>query len=294
VKRALLIYGDLTRGIELRAALRAVVDEVCFVPTIFAADAEACWDLIVMDVDTLSDEEQGMFLGMLTAAVAGGRLILMGEELGPSLRALVMEQMGLMNLIKKGASDEVAHLVATARKLASGEIFGLQKYLRWGGRVLRLALPIDGTPELALGRASSFVEEVGVAQELGRRFLLVTDALIHDALCAREPTAPPRGGLDLLEVTLGFDGTTLGISVVGPGRASPEKLLLRLVGDGLIGLHSHRAGGERAPWLALKNASHLIFNVAPGERSECIALFGRPDAARAGHSTPESLHLFSH
>jgi hypothetical protein len=197
----------------------------------------------------------------------------------------------------------VSHLVGdpsdpdlgiTSEKLASGDFFGLEKYLATGTKVGERVIRSDADKRHSIDEVCAWAEAIGARRPIVHRITSVIDELLMNALRDADEAGDRRAVL-----RWGSDGGTLAISV-GDGFGT---LSQRDVID-----HVRRARNERGRpqpktesdgaglglYLVLANVASLIVNVAPGHETEVVCLFdlARPTKTGAIASRVRSLHVF--
>lgn len=188
----------------------------------------------------------------------------------------------------------VSHLVEDPRdrtlevaseKLASGDVWGLEKYLVPGARVAERVVRCELDKRRAMDEVGAWAESVGARRAALHRIASVVDELLMNALLA-VPDAPRA------VLRWASDDRTLAISVLDDSGTLRQRDLID---------HVRRARRERGRpqpardggaglglYLVLANVAGLVVNVAPGRRTEMVCLFDRAAASR-----PRSLHVFA-
>ena len=255
-------------------------------------------------------------VGALPADPAGVALVIVDraarQAAGAALRRIAapvivvgdqLEDDGLISLMLEATVSHVCEdpadrdLGITSHKLATGDLFGLEKYLAGGAAVAERTVADDADKRRARAEVCAWAEGEGARRPTLHRLESVVDELLMNALV----DAPQRAGGTARPALLrwGADDRTLAISV-GDGFGS---LRQRDLID-----HVRRARGARgrpsaprfgAPgaglglYLVLANVASLVVNLEPGKRTEIVALFDRPrGATRAGARGARSLHVF--
>lgn len=197
----------------------------------------------------------------------------------------------------------VSHLVGdptdpdlgiTSEKLASGDFFGLEKYLATGTKVGERVIRSDAEKRQAIDEVCAWAEAIGARRPIVHRITSVIDELLMNALRDADEAGHRRAVL-----RWGSDSGTLAISV-GDGFGT---LSQRDVID-----HVRRARNERGRpqpktesdgaglglYLVLANVASLIVNVAPGHETEVVCLFDLAKSSKQGavSSGVRSLHVF--
>src|SRR5688572_19608995 len=111
--------------------LRTVSRVLKAIGIVCADSGDESADLVVFDVDAATPESR-QWLAQLAEMESGPALILLSEQGNvPMLRDLASYPSGYNVVLKKGQIDN-GDLLVTARKLVARDIFGVDKYLRWG------------------------------------------------------------------------------------------------------------------------------------------------------------------
>jgi anti-sigma regulatory factor (Ser/Thr protein kinase) len=201
---------------------------------------------------------------------------------------------GLISLMLDGP---VRHLVedpgdrtlgVTSAKLASGDVWGLEKYLAPGARVLERVVRGELDKRRAMDEVCAWAESIGARRAAVHRLASVVDELLMNALFAapEEPRAVLRWA---------SDDRTLAVSVLDDRGTLRQRDLID---------HVRRARRERGRpqpadeggeggaglglYLVLENVAGLVVNLAPGRRTEMVCLL---DLAKV--SRTRSLHVFA-
>ena len=234
------------------------------------------------------------------------------QAAGGALRALAvpvvvvgdqLEDDGLISLMIEAPVSHVVEdpgdrdLGITSQKLATGDLFGLEKYLARGAAVAERAVACDADKRRAMAEVCAWAEGAGARRPTLHRLENVVDELLMNALI----DAPQRAGGAARPALLrwGSDDRTLAVSVGDAFGSLRQRDLID---------HVRRARDERgrpaaatrtAPgaglglYLVLANVASLVVNLDPGRRTEIVALFDRPrTAARAIARGARALHVF--
>jgi len=196
----------------------------------------------------------------------------------------------------------VSHLVAdphdrdlgiTSAKLASGDLFGLEKYLTAGAAVGERAIASEADKRSAVGAVSAWAESIGARRPVVHRLAGAADELMMNALYGTPAAGAPRAVL-----RWGADDRAIAISVGDSFGALRQRDVID---------HVRRARRERgrplpaadAPrgagigfYLVLANVASLVVNVEAGTRTEVVCLFDRTAQGRPAAPCARSLHVF--
>jgi signal transduction histidine kinase len=248
--------------------------------------------LVVEHVRTVPADTTG---AALVVADRGAR-----QAAGDALRAqpvpvvIVGDDLDDDGLIALMLEAPVSHLVedphdrtleVTSEKLASGDVWGLEKYLAPGARVLERVIHGELDKRRGVDEVCAWAESVGARRAAVHRIASVADELLMNALLASP--AAPRAVLRWAS-----DPRTLALSVLDDSGTLCQRDLID---------HVRRARRERGRpqpatdggaglglYLVLANVAGLIVNIAPGRCTEMVCLFDRTKVSR-----PRSLHVFA-
>jgi hypothetical protein len=176
----------------------------------------------------------------------------------------------------------VEELLATVQKLMRGDLFGLEKYMAWGAEVRTFALDDASERDRAIAQLTRDVVGAGLQDRVGSLVSVIADELLVNALYTApvdaagarfrrdDPRDKKRPLVDRDAVTMRWatDGRYLAIEVVDQwGSLDPALVAARIA-------RAADRGGDAGMGLALAYAccNHLVFDVAPGTRTEAIAL----------------------
>jgi hypothetical protein len=248
---------------------------------------------------TISEEVVAIVIDRATRQAAAEELrglgipvVVVGDDL---------DDHGLITLMLE---SPVSHLVAdpgdrdlgiTSEKLATGDLFGLEKYVAPGARVGQRVLRAETDKRHAVDEVCAWAEAIGARRPVLHRIRNVVDELLMNALRDAVVSAQPRATL-----RWAADGNTIAISV-GDGSGA---LRQRDVIDNVLRARSERGrpqsvsasgGAGLGLYLVLANVASLIVNVAPGEQTEVVCLFDLATPSRKGAiaSGVRALHVFA-
>jgi hypothetical protein len=194
--RAVCVTRDAVLRRTLRRSLHAAGSEVEFVDTIDAVDREAA--LVVIDRPT-----HDALTADARAAVAAGRaLLVLGASLADDGTVDGLRADGCNHVITTSDEHDDAELVVTSGKLASGDFFGLEKYLAWGVRVHAREVGNYEEKRAALGAVTQSARDAGGRRSTVARIESVVDELLMNAMYDAPAAArgdAPRLPTDVLE-----------------------------------------------------------------------------------------------
>lgn len=257
--------------------------------------------LSVTHTETIPADAGGAALVVVdraTREAVGGQLadvaapvVIVGDDLENEALIAVMCEAPVSHLV---ADPRDRDLGITSEKLASGDLFGLEKYLARDAIVTERVVVSVADRRHAVGAITAWAD--GCARRpVVHRIESVADELLmnalHDAPSARsgEARAVLRWGADerviAVSVSDGFGALRQRDVIDHVRRARSER------GRPRPGSEDGRGAGLGL-YLVLANVASLVINVEAGARTEVVCLF---DRARAGHpaaSSARSLHVF--
>jgi hypothetical protein len=245
-------------------------------------------------------------------------LVVLVSETG--IRALeeLICRRGLMHLCAARPEQEAsaarmvdpAELVVTCEKILRRDIFGLDKYLAGFGierpsRIIKHAAERD---EL-VAQLTEAVRALGAGRRVVESVSLVADELFTNAVynAPRDADGVPRYAHvnrrekialepgEYVHLEFGSDGLTFALSVSDRfGALAPE--VLRSAIQRCVSRHDpieQKAGGAGIGlYAALCHADQLVFNLAPGQRTEVIGLWSLTRKIGGRGAGVASLHVF--
>lgn len=285
-RRAICVSRDEGVRRVVSGALAAAGLEVAHADRLPAADDQE--DLAVVVVDRVTRQGAPEELRSMTAPV-----VVVGDDLDDDGLITLMLEAPVSHHVED-PSDRT--LGVTSEKLATGDVFGLEKYLSPGTAVSERVLRAEGERRHAVDEVCAWAEAIGARRPVVHRMNNVIDELLMNALRLDTPDPDAPSGVDVTMrravLRWGTDGSTVAISV---GDALGALRQREVIG------HVRRARSERGRprpssesngaglglYLVLANVASLIVNVAPGEQTEVVCLFdlSSPSGVR-------SLHVF--
>lgn len=244
-------------------------------------------DAAVLVVDRATRQAAGDELCRVACPV-----VVVGDDLDDDGLITLMLEHPVSHLVGDPADKDLG---ITTEKLASGDVFGLEKYLPAGAKVGERVIRSEPDKRHAIDEVCAWAEAIGARRPVIHRLVSVVDELLMNALRDADELGHRRAVLRWAS-----DAGTLAISV-GDGFGA---LSQRDVID-----HVRRARNERGRpqprsesegaglglYLVLANVASLVVNVAPGLATEVVCLFdlARPTSRGAVPSGVRSLHVFS-
>ena len=240
---------------------------------------------VLVVIDRATRQAAGDGLGAIAAPV-----VIVGDDLDDDGVISAMLDAPVSHLVTDPSDRDLG---ITSAKLASGDLFGLEKYLAVGTAVAERTVTGDPDKRAAIGAVCAWAEAIGARRPLVHRLTSVVDELVMNALYDTPASGAPRAVL-----RWGADDRAIAISV-GDGFGA---LRQRDVID-----HVRRARRERGRprseagagrgaglglYLVLGNVASLVVNVEAGKRTEVVCLFDRTTPGRPAAACARSLHVF--
>ena len=279
------------------AGLRRVIEEALAVAGVtvehFDDVPDHTGDVALVVVDRATREASGGELRALAAPV-----VIVGDDLDDDGLVAIMLEAPVSHLVEDPHDRDLG---ITSEKLASGDVFGLEKYLARGTPVGERAIANDADKRHAMGEVCAWAEAIGARRPIVHRIANVADELMMNALYdAPGDDLPVRGGgrARRAELRWGADDRVIAISVADTFGALRQRDVID---------HVRRARSERGRprpesdaqrgaglglYLVVANVASLVFNVEAGRRTEVVCLFDRTRAGRPAASSVRSLHVF--
>jgi hypothetical protein len=175
-------------------------------------------------------------------------------------------------------------LTITAQKLLRGDLFGLEKYLLWGAQPREVTLVRSSHRHELIELVSQAVRAAGQSPRVASSAMLISDELLSNAVHNAPVDAAgnfyrrdvPRDAdfpLDeqhQVRLRWACDARYVAIEVRDRWGTLTRDGILRALSRSEVRDHGGGAGMGLA--LTYRSCDHLVFNLAPGEASEIIAL----------------------
>lgn len=271
-------------------------------------------DLAVVEIP---DGAPSPAVSAVLEAIRGGdwsgnpRLLALTRGRGVEQLRGLFEQ-GLTNFlgVGEGGAIDPVELTATARKILSGDIFGLGQYMSPGARTLAFDVRSSRDKGEVVAAAEEFAVEAGCHRQIAEGFATAVDEALSNALYnapVGDEGQPLYAGLprtvpvelapgSAARIELAADGRRLGMSSLDRfGSLAPAVVL-----DYLSRCFARRAfeptegsgGAGLGLYQLLHLVQHFIVNVAPGERTEVIGLIEIGPSFKRFSMKPRSFNLF--
>jgi hypothetical protein len=240
---------------------------------------------VLVVVDRATREAAGPGLSALGAPV-----VIVGDNLDDDGLIAIMLDAPVSHLVEDPHDRDLG---ITSEKLASGDLFGLEKYLAPGARVGERVVECDTDKRHAMAEICAWAEAIGARRPLVHRLASVVDELLMNALYDTPEACDRHASL-----RWAADERTIAISVGDGCGALRQRDVIDHVrrarserGRPRPGTGTHRGAGIGL-YLVVANVASLVFNVEVGRRTEVVCLFDRAPAGRCAASSVRSLHVF--
>ncbi|HET9626825.1 MAG TPA: hypothetical protein VFP84_35935 [Kofleriaceae bacterium] len=283
-RRAICVSRDIgwRRAIEDSLSCNGIaVDHRDGIPV--AGDAV---DAALVIVDRATREAAGGALGAIAAPV-----VIVGDDLDDDAVIAAMLDAPVSHLVVDPRDRDLG---ITSEKLATGDVFGLEKYVAPGTPVGGRVVLGDADKQHALDALTAWAD-ARVRAPIVHRLRSAADELMMNALY----DAPVRPGVARhTELRWAADADVLAISVGDRSGALRQRDVLDHVRRARHerGRPRPESGAKRGAglglYLVVANVASLVINVEVGKRTEVVCLFDRAPAARPAPSAVRSLHVF--
>jgi CheY-like chemotaxis protein len=264
------IVDDLDQGIRL-IALRAPI-------------------LVVVDGNLALSPRAGEFFAAARSRGTEACMTLLGGVSTEQLPA-ILGLGAVTNLLVHPMPILAEELTITAQKLMRNDLFGAEKYVLWGTQLRGVTLTRARERADIVAQVAEQVRAIGQSPRIASMAMLVTDELLSNAVHnapvdaagthyrADEPRDIdfPLDDAHRVELRWGCDARYLAIEVTDKFGSLDRDVILRALAKNDVREHGGGAGMGLA--LTYRSCDHLVFNLAPGQRTQIIALIDvRPSA----------------
>lgn len=287
------------------------------------------WGCAGLDVTVVEDpqEVQNHLEGadLLAADAFDGELVVQSLRARPLLRAVLwtaepidrllryaVEEPRLSNVFGRPNFESTPRdweLLMVARRLLRPTEGGapFSSYLTWGFTGFQEMIRDTASRDAAVARVQKFIEKIGVPKRVGEMYGELCHELLMNALydAPADAQGQPKYAHDrkatiLLEeaeaatLRLASDGVHLAIQVVDPFGRLARKHVFGGLARGLKGGQMDQShGGAGLGMVVCHNSTvAMIYDVAPGHRTEVTGLFDLDMNLREFRTQAKSLHYF--
>ncbi|MBA2540132.1 MAG: hypothetical protein H0V17_10895 [Deltaproteobacteria bacterium] len=258
----------------------------------------------------------------------GAPVVVVGDDLDDDTLIALMLESSVSHLVTDPRDRDLG---ITSEKLASGDVFGLEKYVAAGSVVGERLVEGDTSKRRGMDEVCAFAESVGARKPTLHRIANVVDELLMNALrevpASGERRAVLRWAADERAVVISVAdelGSLRQRDVIAHvrrarndrGRPQPSAPQPGIARDGIArpgiarpgiadatppagidvatGIMRKPSGGAGLGlYLVLANVAALVVNVAPGKRTEIVCVFDISRGMRPSVTGVRSLHVFS-
>jgi hypothetical protein len=255
--------------------------------------------LVVVDASAAASPQVAEFFAQARTRGAEACMTLLGG--GSAEQVPQILNMGAVtNLLVHPMPILAEELTITAEKLIRNDIFGVEKYLLWGTDIEETIITRASQRGELVHALSAEIKSRGQSARVASMAMLVADELIsnavHNAPCDENGVfyrreLPREQELELderhqIRYRWGCDARYLAVEVTDPFGSLDRETIL-----GALAKSNVRETGEGAGMgisLAYRSCDHLVFNLAPGKRTQIIGLIdvrfapANPASAQAG------------
>jgi len=310
-KRILIVEGEKRpRKVALRAltATKSVVDAAEDYKQAEEMINNSTYDLVIADLEfaELINNVKTIQPKCKTALMSRARI----EEYISEIRKLGF----ISNLVAKSSDDtaiSARELITTSEKLLRNDIFGLDKYLRWGTSPYSIDVFDSRKRFDAIDEVVSYSQKLGASDRMKRIVVDLLDELFMNAfydapldedgnfkyadLNRSVPVIFPDNSPVVLEYA--SDGDFLGISVTDAwGTLNKDKIFMyleRCFAKGEDQIREDTGGAGLGLYKIFKSLNMFVVNIEKGVSTEVIGLIDLRISMREFKKRIRSFHIFN-
>jgi len=239
--------------------------------------------LVVVDGSAASSPHADAFFGEARAGGAEACMTLLGPSKVDAVPG-ILGTAAVTNLLVHAMPVLAEELTITALKLIRGDLFGAEKYLLWGTGLDETVITRASQRTHLVERLGEAVRARGQSARTAAMAMLIADELLSNAVhnapvdaagthYRREIARGTELELDdrhQVRLRWGCDARYLAIEVSDSFGSLDRDTILHALGS-----HDMRESGGGAGMgiaLSYRSCDQLVFNLAPGRRTEIIAL----------------------
>jgi hypothetical protein len=259
--------------------------------------SETSVDVVVFDVDAATPENRRSMIRIADMDAAPALILLSEHADGPMLRDLASYPLGYNLLLKTGGIDN-GDLLVTIRKLVTRDLFGIDKYLRWGSIVHSCQLHSSAEKNETIANLERFLEDIQCDPRYVSDLANVADGEHH--LYSLEPrqrviTLPETSPAAIFEY--GSDGRNVAIGCRDPfGSLELDHLLTQLaerIGSTRAVVNRGPGGAGIGLYTSYRSLDHMIINLEPDVATEFLGIIDVSHPYREHLRSPRSLNVFT-
>ncbi|MGE0870688.1 MAG: hypothetical protein AB7P03_19135 [Kofleriaceae bacterium] len=283
VQRILGVMGYRIDVVDDVDAARRSIAELSPVLVVFDGALDA--DRVRTLVSTATDRGTEACLALLT---------------GPQVSEVpkILELGAITNLLVHPLPVLAEALTITTQKLILRDLFGVEKYLLWGTALHQTVLTRSSQRAPLVAQIGQLLRSRGQSERIASAGMLVADELMSNAVhnapidaagVAYRRDTPRDADFPLDErhqvrFRWGCDARYLAVEVTDPFGSLDRETIMKALANSEI--RESGTGAGMGISLAYRSCDHLVFNLAPGKRTEVIALIDirYPPLERPVHS----------
>lgn len=238
--------------------------------------------LVVVDGAVMSSPRVTELFDAARARGAEACMTLLGGS--PEHVPQILGMGAVTNLLVHPMPVLAEELTITAQKLIHNDLFGVEKYLLWGSPLQEVTLTRASQRAEIVAQLSEQVRARGQSARVASMAMLVADELLSNAVhnAPRDAAGThyrrelPRDQELVLDephqvrLRWGCDARYLAIEVTDRFGSLDRATILRALSTNSV--RETGSGAGMGISLAYRSCDHLVFNLAPGTRTEIIAL----------------------
>lgn len=310
--RVLVIQADPPRARRLSQVVRCLSRNVDVVPGLDEANGldPQPYELVIADADALTFEQRQHLSDALARTDAQPRVLLFSSARSREDLLALFGTTSPVNWVARTPEDDLTDFIVTVQKILKRDVFGIEKYFSWGAEPLELRLSRSSEKAHLLEETERFSSEVAIPTRVGELLLSAADELFSNAIYDaptredgqfRHPHRSRREQVVLEEgeeiaVKLICDGKRVGISVEDPfGSLEPKRVqhyLAKCFRGGADQIDEKTGGAGVGLYQVFETLSHVVVNIARGQRTELIGMVDLRPSYREIASRPKSFNVF--
>lgn len=282
--------------------------------TIVSTLEEAQESLANIDFDIFMFSEE--FIGLTEAAKQKNphlEFVFVTSKDIPQYAPTLLKAKIFPNVVNRDEEDKhftIKNFVTTVSKLASGNYFGLEKYVSWGVEVKEIEVMNSDHRTQVIQNMQDYFAQSGIRSSNLTRLAVVAEELlmnaIYDAPHDQEgnPIYNHKNRTEKVELAeahrpifrFATDGVLMAMSITDPFGALDAHTLFAYLEKCYSGTGSlndgrkDKGGGGRGLHQIIENSDLVVFNIDPKKRTEVIALFNADQKSSTDRNP--NLHFF--
>lgn len=242
---------------------------------------------------------------------SGGKILMISEGKLRTAVPHLFRNLGVTNLVAKSTEIAMLELLVTVNKLMNPDIFGIEKYLPWGTRVVARTVHDSERRVEVSNELNEFVKLVGCGARMGDAFIMAADELVTNAIYnapvddngkpmfrsvpRTERVVLPAGA----EVSIKYscDGQHLVVGVTDNyGSLERETLigyLERCFARGEDQIENKQGGAGLGLFMVFDSLNTFVVNIVPGQRTEMIGFIEISGSYQDYVALDTSFHIFT-